>query len=71
MDARRGAWKHNKGSIVTRWQENEKYRLDYFTTIDISYTAPLHQRHRHEHHHAGRQGDGVPNAGQQQAAADP
>ena len=63
MDARRGAWKHNKDSIVVRWQEDEEYRnsqqahgwteeycpnLDYLTTIDISYTAPWHQRHRCE-----------------------
>ena len=48
---------------VIRWQEDEKYRnsqeargwteencryLDYLTTIDISYTAPWHQRHRYE-----------------------
>ena len=56
VDARRGAWKHNKGTIVIRWQEDEKCRnsqqahgwtqeycrnLDYLTTIDISYTASL------------------------------
>ena len=63
MDARRGACKHNKGTIAIRWQEDEKYRnsqqahgwtgeycryLDYQTTIGISYTAPWHQRYRYE-----------------------
>ena len=63
MDARRGAWKHDQGSIVLRWQEDEKYRnsrqphgwteeycqyLDYLRTIGISYTAPWHQKHRYE-----------------------
>ena len=49
MDARR-AWKHNKDSIVIKWQEDHKYRryLDYLTTIDISHTAPWYQRHRYE-----------------------
>ena len=62
MDARRGARKKGHDSIVIRWQEDEKYRkfqkvhgwtdfclfLDELTTIDISYTAPWHQRHRYE-----------------------
>ena len=63
MDARRGAWKCGMGTIVIRWQEDEKYRnsqqphgwteeygryLDYLATIDISYSAPSHQRHRYE-----------------------
>ena len=63
MDARKGAWKHNQGTIVISWQEDDKYRtsqqahgwteehcryLDYLTTIDIAYTALLHQRHRYE-----------------------
>ena len=63
IDARRGAWKHNKGSVVIRWQQDEKYRnlqqahgwtetccryLYHLTTSDISYTAPWHQRHRYE-----------------------
>ena len=58
LDARRGAWKNYKGTIVIRWQEDEKYRnsqqahgwteeycryLDQLTTIDISYTAPWHR----------------------------
>ena len=62
-DARRGAWKHKEDSIVIRWQEDEKYRnslqahgwteeycrhLHCLTTIDISHTAPWHQRHRYE-----------------------
>ena len=52
-----------KGTIVIRWQEDEKYRnsqqahgwteeycryLDYLTTIDISFSAPWHQRHWYE-----------------------
>ena len=52
-----------RGTIVIRWQEDETCRssqqvhgwteeycryLGYFTTIDISYTAPWHQRHRYE-----------------------
>ena len=63
MHARRGSWKHNKGTIVIRWQEDEKYRnsqqtrgwteeycryLDCLTTIDISYAAPWHQSHQCE-----------------------
>ena len=62
MDARRGAWEHNNGTIVISWQEDEKYRnsqqapgwteeycsRDCLTTIDITYTAPWHQRHRYE-----------------------
>ena len=50
-------------SQTIRWQQDEKYRnsqrarglteeycryLDYLATIDISYTAPWHQRHRYE-----------------------
>ena len=43
-------------TILIRWQEHEKYRnsqqthgwLDFLTTIDISNTAPWHQRHRYE-----------------------
>ena len=26
MDARRGAWKHDQGTIAIRWEEDEKYR---------------------------------------------
>ena len=48
-----------RGTIVIRWQEDETCKptdgqikycryLGYFTTIDISYTAPWHQRHRYE-----------------------
>ena len=63
MDARGGAWKHDQGTIVIRWQEDAKYRnarqphgwteehcryLDYLATIDISHTAPWHHRHRYE-----------------------
>ena len=63
MDAWKGAWKKGHDSIVIRWQEDEKYRnsqqahgwteefcryLDHLTTIDISYTAPWHQRHGYE-----------------------
>ena len=63
MDARRGAWKHNKGTIVIRSQGDGKYRnseqahgwteeycryLDYFTKIDISFAALWHQRHRYQ-----------------------
>ena len=63
MDARRGAWKHDQGTIAIRWQEDEKYRnsrqphgwteehcryLDYLATIGISHTAPWHHRHRYE-----------------------
>ena len=60
VNAKRGAWKHNKNSIVIRWQEDEKYRnsqqghgwteedcryLDYLTTINISYIATWQQTH--------------------------
>ena len=63
VDARTGAWKRGQGTFEIRWQEDEKYRnsqqahgwkeeyyrcLDCLTTIDISYTAPWHQRHRYE-----------------------
>ena len=63
MNARRGAGRKGHDSIVIKWQENDKYRnsqkahgwseefcrnLDHLTTIDISYTAPWHQRHRYE-----------------------
>ena len=58
MDARRGSWKHHKGTIVIRWQEDEKYRFsqqahgwteEYCRYLDdISHTAPWHQRHRYE-----------------------
>ena len=66
MDARREAWKRGEGTIVIRWQEDAKNRnsqqghewteeycryLDYLTTIDISYTAPWHQRHRYKNTH--------------------
>ena len=58
-DALRGARKNNHDSIVLRCQKDEKYRessrvhgwtedycryLDYLTTIDISCSAPWHQR---------------------------
>ena len=62
MNARRGARRKGHDSIVIRWQEDEKYRhfqkvhgwtefrrhLDHLTMIDISDTAPWHQRHRYE-----------------------
>ena len=63
MNARRGTRRKGHDCIVIRCQEDEKYRnsqqahgwteefcryLDHLTTIDISYTAPWHQRHRHE-----------------------
>ena len=63
MAARRGAWKRGAGTIVIRWQDDEKYRnsrqahgwteeycryLDYLTTIDISYITPWHQRDQYE-----------------------
>ena len=63
MAARRGAWKRGEGTIVIRWQDDEKYRnsrqahgwteeycrfLDYLTTIDISYITPWHQRDQYE-----------------------
>ena len=63
MDAKRGTKQRDKDTITLRWQQDEKYRnsqraygwteeycrdLDYLTTIDISYTAPWHQRHRYE-----------------------
>ena len=71
MDARIEAERKGHDSIVIRWQEDEKYGtsqkfhgwtgevcryLDHLTTIDISYTAPWHRRHRYEsNHHAGMQ----------------
>ena len=63
MDTQRGAWKHNEDSIVIKWQEDEKYRssekangwteeycryLDHLPTIDISHTAPWHQKYWYE-----------------------
>ena len=64
MDVEKGARKlDNYPSILSRWQNDEKCRisqlahgwtedycryLDYLTTIDISSSAPYHQRHRYE-----------------------
>ena len=63
MNTRRGARRKGHDSIVINWQEDEKFRhsqqahgwtgefcryLDHLTTIDISYTAPWHQRHWYE-----------------------
>ena len=60
---RRGARKNNHDSIVLRWQNDAKYResqnvhgwtedyyryLEYLTNIDISNSAPWHQRNRYE-----------------------
>ena len=70
MDARRGAWKHNKDTIVIRWQEDAKYRnsqlfhgwteenwryLVYLTAIDILNAAPWHEAPVRQHHHTGVQ----------------
>ena len=63
MDARREVTRKGHDSSVVRWQEDEKYRnsqkvhgwtenvcpyLDHLTTIDISFTAAWHQRHKYE-----------------------
>ena len=63
MDDKRGAKKHDKDTsqsggnkmrsaeILSEprgWTEEYCRYLDYLTTIDISYTAPWHQRHRYE-----------------------
>ena len=49
MDAKSGAKKHEKDTITANgWTEEYCRYLDYLTTIDISYTASWHQRHRSE-----------------------
>ena len=63
MDAKRGAKKRDKDTNTIRWQQDEEYRiskqahgwteeyyryLKYSATMDISYAAPWHQRHRYE-----------------------
>ena len=70
MDARRGAWKHDQGSIAIRWQEGEKYRnspkahgwteeycryLDYLDDRHLPNLTLAPQAPVREHHHIGMQ----------------
>ena len=70
MDARRGAWKHDQGSIAIRWQEGEKYRnspkahgwteeycryLDYLDDRHLPHRTLAPQAPVRERHHIGMQ----------------